>query len=80
MLPLPGRPIEPGPRKRWPSSTSSKPSRRGNAASKDRPVPYSVEPFDEKSPPCVSSLRVGMDNVSAVSDAYEAPFRFRRRI
>ena len=33
------------------------------------PFRYSVEPFD-----------VGMDNVSAVSDAYTAPFPFRGRI
>jgi arylsulfatase len=63
-------PVEPGPGK--PASVklfvNGKLTGEGRI---ERTVPfrYSVEPFD-----------VGMDNVSAVSDAYKSPFPFRGRI
>ena len=63
-------PVEPGPAK--PATVklfvNGKQTGEGRV---ERTVPfrYSVEPFD-----------VGMDNVSAVSDAYKSPFPFKGRI
>ena len=63
-------PVEPGPGK--PATVKLSVNGKQTAEGRvERTVPfrYGVEPFD-----------VGMDNVSAVSDAYTSPFPFRGRI